>query len=642
MAPHIPNPRLGATPGERHRKAQTQSGMGGPPSARAMANPVEKAADFKGTTKRLIKEMRPERKLTIIALICAFFSVVAAVAGPKVMSLATNKVAQGVMAKIKGVGTFDFTYIGKIILILIGMYIASAIFNWGQQRSTVNLTQSLVKRLRTKVSNKLDTLPLSYFDQYTYGEILSKITIDIDLISSNLQQVLSQLLTSALTIIGIVIMMFSISWVLAIVALLAIPATVLVTSRLAPHSQKYFGKQQAKLGDINGLVEENFGAHAIVKAFSQEKRSLAEFDQYNTELYGVAYKAQFIASVMMPLVNFISNIEYVVVVVVAALLSAAGKLMIGDILAFIQYVQQFNQPLSQTAQIANVIQGTIAAAERVFELLDEKEQSPESAQARATLARDQVSGHIIGSHIAFSYSADKPLITDLSFEAKPGQTVAIVGPTGAGKTTIVNLLMRFYEINGGAITLDGTPISEISRSALRSQFGMVLQDTWLFSGTIRENIAYGRLDASDEEIERAAKIALADHFIRTLPNGYDTVLTEDATNISMGQRQLLTIARAVLADAPILILDEATSSVDTRTERLIQEAMNRLMKGRTNFVIAHRLSTIRDADLILVMNHGSVVESGTHDELLAQNGFYAKLYNSQFDEALEEEEQIAG
>lgn len=627
-----------ATPGERHRKAQTQSGMGGPPSARALANPVEKAADFKGTTKRLITEMRPERGLLIVALFCALFSVVATVAGPKVMSLATNKVAEGVMAKLKGVGTFDFTYIGKVIIALIIMYTASALFQWGQQRSTVNLTQALVKRLRTKVSQKLDRLPLSYFDKYTYGEILSKITIDIDLISSNLQQVLSQLLTAALTIIGIVIMMFSISWILAIVALLAIPATIFVTSLLAPRSQKYFGKQQAKLGDINGLVEENFGAHSIVKAFNQEKRSIEEFDQYNTELFGVAYKAQFIASVMMPLVNFISNLEYVVVVVVAALLSAAGKLMIGDILAFIQYVQQFNQPLSQTAQIANIIQGSIAAAERVFILLDEEEQSPEVSDAQTDVDRSKVRGHIVGSHIAFSYSADKPLITDLNFEAKPGQTIAIVGPTGAGKTTIVNLLMRFYEIQGGEITLDGTSTKELTRSALRSEFGMVLQDTWLFSGTIRENIAYGRPGATDMEIEQAAKVALADHFIRTLPDGYDTVLTEDATNISMGQRQLLTIARAVLADAPILILDEATSSVDTRTERLIQEAMNRLMAGRTNFVIAHRLSTIRDADLILVMNHGSVVESGTHDELLAQQGFYAKLYNSQFDEALSDEE----
>lgn len=634
----LPGPGLGNNSG--NRKGQAQSGMGGPPGARAMANPVEKAADFKGTTKRLLKTMRPERPLLFVALVCALFSVIAAVSGPKVMALATNKIAAGVMLKMKGAGSMDFAYIGKVALALIALYIASSLFNWGQQNSTVKLTQRLVKRMRNEVSNKLDRLPLSYFDKYTYGEILSKITIDIDLISSNLQQVLSQLLTSALTIIGIVIMMFSISWVLALVALIAIPATLFMTSRLAPHSQKYFAQQQSKLGDINGLVEENYAAHTIIKAFSQEKRSLNEFNEYNSDLYGVAYKAQFIASVMMPLVNFISNIEYVIVVVVAALLSAAGKLLIGDILAFIQYVQQFNQPLSQTAQIANIIQGTIAAAERVFTLLDETEEAPEQQDAKTFLDSSKVKGHIVGSHIAFSYNPDKPLITDLNFEAKPGQTVAIVGPTGAGKTTIVNLLMRFYEIQGGEILLDGHSTKDLTRTALRSEFGMVLQDTWLFSGTIRENIAYGRDNATEEEIIRAAKIALADHFIRTLPQGYDTILAEDASNISVGQRQLLTIARAVLADAPILILDEATSSVDTRTERMIQEAMNRLMAGRTNFVIAHRLSTIRDADLILVMDKGSVIESGTHEELLAKNGFYAQLYNSQFDEAIENEEEL--
>lgn len=633
-------PSLNSLKNDGHRKGPA-SGMGGPPAARAMMATAEKAEDFSGTFKRLMAEMRPNRILLFTALICALFSVASNVAGPKIMALATNKIAQGVTALAKHTGGIDFAYITRIALILVVFYVVGALFSFGQQSSTLRLTQRLVYRLREQVSDKLDRLPLSYFDKNTYGEILSKITIDIDLISSNLQQVLSQLLTSMLTLIGIVIMMFSINWILAFVALIAIPLTMAMTKVLAPRSQKYFGKQQAHLGVINGMVEEDFSGHTIVQAFNQEQSSIERFEDENEKLYGVAYKAQFIASAMMPLVNFISNAEYVVIVVVSALLSGAGKLMIGDILAFIQYVQQFNQPLSQVAQIANVIQGTIAAAERVFNLLNEAEESPDAQDAQSCFAEGAIRGHVVGSHIAFSYDPEKPLIKDLSFEALPGQSVAIVGPTGAGKTTIVNLLMRFYEIQKGTITLDGIPTTAITRDALRHEFGMVLQDTWLFSGTIRDNIAYGREGATESEIRAAAKIALADHFIRTLPMGYDTVLKEDASNISVGQRQLITIARAVLADAPILILDEATSSVDTRTERLIQEAMNRLMKGRTSFVIAHRLSTIRDADLILVMNHGAVIESGTHEDLLAQNGFYAQLYQSQFEDALDTEELSA-
>ncbi|MBK5211348.1 MAG: ABC transporter ATP-binding protein [Coriobacteriia bacterium] len=616
--------------------------MGGSPAMTALGQKAEKANDFKGSLKRLFKEMRPDRTYLLIAIVCAVISVAASVAGPKIMALATNKIGEGIILRAKGMNVgIDFTYIGKVVLVLVILYIASSLFNWGQQNSTVRLTQNLVYRLRAKVSDKLNMLPLSYFDSNTYGETLSRITIDIDLISSNSQQVLSQLLTSILTIIGIMIMMFTISPILAVVALVAIPVTIGATALIAPRSQKYFGAQQEKLGVINGIVEENYAAHSIIKSFNREKDSLKVFNQTNDKLYGDAYRAQFTASVMMPLVNFISNLEYIVIVVVAALLSAAGKLMIGDILAFIQYVQQLTQPLSQTAQIANVIQGTIAAAERVFDLLAEDEEAPDKANAIEELDDEKIRGEILGSHIAFSYSAKKPLITDLSFDAKPGQTIAIVGPTGAGKTTIVNLLMRFYEIQGGAISIGGVNTSDMTRSAVRQEFGMVLQDTWLFTGTIRDNIAYGKDDATDEEIHNAAIVALADHFIHTLPKGYDTILTEDAGNISVGQRQLLTIARAVLADAPILILDEATSSVDTRTERMIQEAMNRLMAGRTSFVIAHRLSTIRDADLILVMNHGSVIESGNHEELLAQNGFYANLYNSQFEDPLDDEEIIA-
>lgn len=610
------------------------SGLGGPPGSIAMGMKAEKPADFKGTLKRLLGELKDDRWKFVLALLCAVIAVVATVLGPKIMSLATNKIVEGVtakMANVPGAG-IDFNYIGKVMLVLIGLYALSALFVWFQQNLTLRATQRLVYRLRTKVAAKLDRLPLSFFDSMTHGEILSRITIDIDVLSTNMQQILSQLLTAMMTIVGITIMMFWISPILAVIALVSIPLTFGVTMLLAPRSQKYFSRQQAQLGNINSLVEENYSAHIIVKSYNQEKRSLKDFTHSNDLLYDSAYRAQFISSAMMPLVNFIGNLEYVAIVVVAALLSAAGRLPIGDILAFIQYIQQYNQPLSQTAQIANIIQGSIAASERVFLLLDEEEEAFEDPINCRQLSRKDVKGHVEGSHIAFSYREDKPLIRDLSFTALPGQTVAIVGPTGAGKTTIVNLLMRFYEIQGGKILIDGIDTKTMSRECVRKEFGMVLQDTWLFNGTIRDNIAYGRDGATEEEIIEASKIALADHFVRTLPHGYDTILTEDADNISVGQRQLLTIARAVLADAPILILDEATSSVDTRTERMIQEAMTRLMTGRTSFVIAHRLSTIRDADLILVMNEGAVIESGTHDALLAENGFYADLYNSQFEE----------
>jgi ATP-binding cassette subfamily B protein len=530
----------------------------------------------------------------------------------------------------------DYNYIGMIALVLIGLYFLYALFAYVQQRLTVTMTQELVRRLRTQVSEKLDTLPLKYFDGQTHGEILSKITIDIDLISTNLQQVLSQTLSSVFQLLGILIMMFSISWVLALVSCVAIPLTLVLTGIIAPKAQKFFARQQAQLGELNGQIEENYGGHNIIKAFNREEISLTRFRATNKQLYGSAWKAQFISSVLMPVINAVTNLQYVVIVVIAAILTRPdvtlaginiGGMTVGAIFAFIQYVSSFQQPMVQMAQIANVIQGSIAAAERVFILLDEAEEAPDPDPA-ATV--DVAQGSVTIDHIDFDYDPASPLIRDWYLDVKPGQMIAIVGPTGAGKTTIVNLLMRFYDVTQGSIRIDGVDTAAMKRSDVRALFGMVLQDTWLFNGSIADNIAFGRDDATPEQIHAAADTALADHFIRTLPHGYDTVLAEDAGNISVGQRQLLTIARAVLADSPILILDEATSSVDTRTEQLIQTAMARLMQGRTSFVIAHRLSTIRDADLIVAMNHGRIVESGSHDELLAADGFYAELYNSQF------------
>lgn len=633
------------------RSKTPQSGLGGPAHALALSQKRVPLKSFKGTFLRLAGEFKNKKLALATVALAAFLGVIASVATPKVMSLATNQLARDVMAIADGVpgAAVNFEYIHTVLLSILAISILSGFFTWVQGIITIHLNQNLVYSLRTRVVEKLDRLPLSYFDKNTHGEILSRITIDIDLLSTNLAQVLSQLINASLSIVAIVAMMFWINWILALVALLAIPLTFLVTSQLAPRSQKHFSAQQEKLGNINGLIEENFSAHIIIKSFNQEKASLTEFEDLNNSLHGDAYRAQFMASAMMPLVNFVGNFLYVLVVTTAAFLSVAGRIMIGDILAFIQYVQLFMQPLNQTAQIANVIQGALAAAERVYILLDEDEQEPEEHKAQTIepeapscerlnpsenfVRKDnaRVCGHVEVENIRFRYNEDAPLIEDLSFEAKPGQTVAIVGPTGAGKTTIVNLLMRFYDIQAGDIRIDGKSICDVTREGVRSEFGMVLQDTWLFNGTIRDNIAYGREGATEEEIVEAARVALADHFIRTLPDGYDAMLNEDADNISVGQRQLLTIARAVLADAPILILDEATSSVDTRTERLIQKAMVRLMKGRTSFVIAHRLSTIRDADVILVMDKGAVIEKGNHEELLAAKGFYAKLYDAQFE-----------
>jgi ATP-binding cassette subfamily B protein len=565
---------------------------------------------------------------------------------PKIMGLATTKLLEGLVAKLNALKQhqdilqlpgIDFNYIGTILLILIGLYIISSIFSYIQQYVMAGVAQKTVYRLRKEVDEKLSRLPLKYFDSRTHGEILSRAVNDIDTVSTTLQQSLTQLITSVVTVIGVIVLMLTISPLLSLIVVLTLPLSMFVTVVIARRSQEQFRKQQRALGELNGHVEEMYTGHKIVKAFGHEKQSVAEFAELNEKLYNAGRRAQFFSGIIMPLMRFVGNIGYVFVAVVGGILVAQGSLAIGDVQAFIQYTQQFTQPISNLANIANIFQATIASVERVFELLDEQEEIPEAVDA---IAIENPQGAVQFEHVKFGYQEDAILMEDMNIDVQPGQMIAIVGPTGAGKTTLVNLLMRFYEVNAGKILVDGVNITDIRRGVLRRTFGMVLQDTWLFNGTIRENIAYGRENATEDEIFRAAKTANADHFIRTLPEGYNTVLNEDATNISQGQKQLLTIARAFLADPAILILDEATSSVDTRTEMQIQKAMAELMKNRTSFVIAHRLSTIRDADLILVMNHGTIIEKGTHEELLAQNGFYADLYNSQFTgrTVLEEEE----
>ncbi|WP_068778847.1 ABC transporter ATP-binding protein [Paenibacillus sp. GM2] len=595
----------------------------------AMGRPVEKAKDFKGTLKRLIHYLAPHKVQLLAVLIMAILSTVFSVLSPKVMGHATTKLFEGIMGKINGVpgASIDFQYVGQIILILIGLYLLSAAFSYVQQYLMAGVAQKTVYDLRREVNDKLNRLPLKYFDARTHGEILSRVTNDVDNISSTLQQSLTQLITSVLTIIGVIVMMLSISPLMTLIAVLTLPLSVLAITSIAKKSQKQFLRQQKELGELNGHVEEMYTGHNVVKVFGREQRSLDEFNEVNERLYQAGWKAQFISGVIMPIMNFIGNIGYVLVSVVGGILVTKGRIDIGDVQAFIQYARQFTQPIAQTANIANIIQSTVASAERVFEILDEEE---EVAEAANPVALPQAMGNVSFDHVKFGYDPDKTLIEDMNIDVSKGQTIAIVGPTGAGKTTLINLLMRFYEVTDGRITVDGVNITDMKRGDLRNLFGMVLQDTWLFNGTIRDNIAYGREGATEEEIIQAAKTAHADHFIRTLPGGYDTILNEEASNISQGQKQLLTIARAILADPAILILDEATSSVDTRTEVYIQKAMNELMKGRTSFVIAHRLSTIKDADLILVMNHGAVIEKGTHAELLAEGGFYADLYNSQF------------
>ncbi|HLR15939.1 MAG TPA: ABC transporter ATP-binding protein [Bacillota bacterium] len=591
--------------------------------------PPEKPTNFKGTFFRLVRYLKPYSTKLIIVFLAAVVSTVFMILGPKIMGDAVTELFEGAYGGLTGApgGGIDFGAIGKILLILGSLYVISSLFNYIQQFTMAGVAQGTVFDLREDVNRKLEKLPLKYYDNHPVGDTLSRMTNDIDLIGNTLQQSITQFITSMITIVGILFMMFWISPMLAIISLVSLPISLFVIRPFLKRSQKYFADQQRTLGELNGHIEEMYNGHQVVKAFGHEQKSIDQFDDVNEELFHAGRKAQFISGIMMPLMSLIGNMSYVLICIVGGIFVMNGSIRIGDIQAFIQYTRQFSQPIMQTANIANIIQSTIAAAERVFQLLDEEEEVKEVAEVKL----EHVKGEVTFDHVDFGYTDDL-LIKDMNVNVKPGQTVAIVGPTGAGKTTLINLLMRFYELDGGTINIDGLDTRKMSRLNLRETFGVVLQDTWLFKGTIAENIAYGKKGADDFEVKKAAKTAYADRFIQTLPEGYDMELNEEASNISQGQKQLLTIARTVLADPPIMILDEATSSVDTRTEMYIQEAMNDLMKGRTSFVIAHRLSTIKNADLILVMDQGNIVEQGTHDELLETGGLYADLYNSQFAE----------
>jgi ATP-binding cassette, subfamily B, multidrug efflux pump len=637
---------------------------GGGHGMMGMGIPTEKARNFRASFRRLLGLLRPEAPLIAFVVVLAVVSVAFAVVGPKILGDATNTIFEGVISQnlspgvtqeqavaglraqgenqladmlssmqlTPGVG-IDFGALGQVLLLLAGVYLVSSLFGWMQGWIMAGVTQRTIYRLRQDVDRKLGRLPLSYFDRHARGDVLSRVTNDIDNIGQTLQQSLTQLITSLLTVVGVLVLMLVISPVLAVISLLAVPASIVVTVLIASRSQKQFVRQWASTGALNGHVEEMHTGHAIVKVFGRQEEAIARFDEENDRLYEASYRAQFISGIIQPAMNVIANLNYVAIAVVGGLRVASGQMSLGDVIAFIQYSRQFTFPIVQTASIANVLQSAVASAERVFELLDEVE---EIADPVVPVPLVTPRGAVAFEDVSFRYSPDVPLIDDLSLHVDAGHTIAIVGPTGAGKTTLVNLLMRFYEIDGGRILVDGIDTRDMTRDTLRRTFGMVLQDTWLFHGTIRENIAYGRDDATDEEVTRAADGAHVDHFVRTLPDGYDTVIDDDATNLSAGEKQLLTIARAFLADPAILILDEATSSVDTRTEVLIQRAMARLMRDRTSFVIAHRLSTIRDANTILVMDRGAIVEQGTHDALLAARGFYFDLYNSQFAEPLAE------
>ena len=592
---------------------------------------VEKPKNFKKSMGKLIKYMAEYKLGLLFVFLFAVGSTVFAIVGPKVLAKATDALFNGLKDKIQGIGGIDFTYIGKILLILLGLYFISAIMQFIQGLIMANVSQKVSYRLRKDIAAKINRLPMNYFDKKTNGEVLSRVTNDVDTLGMSLNQSVTQLITSITTIIGVLIMMLTISPTLTLVALAILPVSGLIMGFVMKHSQKYFKQQQEYLGHVNGQVEEVYGGHMVVKAFNREKASVEEFDKANNVLYKSAWRSQFFSGMMMPVMIFVGNLGYVAVAVFGAVKAMNGSMSVGDIQAFIQYVKSFTQPISQMAQVSSMVQSAAAASERVFEFLEEDEE-PQNAENHAPVAIGDVEADVTFDHIKFGYDPEKIIIKDFSANVKNGQKIAIVGPTGAGKTTLVKVLMRFYDLNGGSIKIGGHDINDFDRSELREAFGMVLQDTWLFNGTIMENIRYGRLDATDEEVIAAAKAAHVHRFIETLPGGYNMVLNEEASNVSQGQKQLLTIARAILANNKILILDEATSSVDTRTEIRIQKAMDNLMKGRTSFVIAHRLSTIRDADVILVMRDGDIVEQGSHDELMALGGFYSELYNSQFDQ----------
>ncbi len=601
-------------------------GMGHGPMGRMHG---EKAKDFKGTLSKLLKEMKPFRVGVAAVILFAIVSTVFSIAGPKILGKATTEIFRGLVAKVSGSGLgIDFDYIAKILITILGLYLVSSIFQFMQSYIMSGISQKLCYNLRNEMEHKLDRMPMNYFETRTHGEVLSRFTNDIDTLGQSLNQSITQVITSVTTLIGILIMMLSISVKMTLVAILVLPIAGGLIAGVVKKSQKYFKSQQEYLGHVNGQVEEVYGGHNIVKVFNAEERSIEEFNEVNNKLYDSAWKSQFLSGMMMPIMTFVGNLGYVGVSIMGGYLAVKGSIEVGDIQSFIQYVRNFNQPIAQLAQVSNMLQTTMAAAERVFEFLEEEE---EEQFVKNPVSIKGLNSSVDFENVHFGYNPDKIIVNDFSAHVKPGQKVAIVGPTGAGKTTMVKLLMRFYDVNSGAIKIDGHNIKDFNRAELREMFGMVLQETWLFNGSIADNIKYGKLDATQEEIEEAAKAARIHHFIKTLPGGYNMELNEEATNVSQGQKQLLTIARAILADPKILILDEATSSVDTRTELLIQEAMDHLMEGRTSFIIAHRLSTIRNADIILVMKDGDIIEQGNHEELLKKKGFYYNLYNSQFE-----------
>ncbi len=611
-------------PGQR----RGMMGHGGGPGG--MGSPVEKAKDFKGTMSKLVKYLSLYKIRFIIVFLFAIGSTIFTVVGPTIMGNATDEIVDGIVNKIGGGSGINFDALAKIIITIVCLYGASFVFSFIQGLITTDITQKVTYRFRREISEKIHRMPMNYFDTMNHGEILSRVTNDVDTLNQSLNQSLSQFITSIVMIVGVLIMMFRINVVMTLMALLIVPVSVVFVGFVMKNSQKYFRQQQEYLGHVNGQVEEVYGGHNIVKVFNREDNAIKEFDHNNAKLYESAWKSQFLSGLMFPVMQFVGNLGYVGVAILGGYLSVHGKIKIGQIQSFFQYVRNFTQPITQLSQVANMFQSTAAAAERVFQFLGEAEELPTTD---APLSTDALRGEVEFKHVHFGYNPEKIIINDFSARIKDGQKIAIVGPTGAGKTTMVKLLMRFYEINSGEILIDGHNTRDFERGELRKMFGMVLQDTWLFNGSIMENIRYSKLDATDEEVIKAAKAAHVHRFIQTLPDGYQMVLNEEANNVSQGQKQLLTIARAILADPKILILDEATSSVDTRTEIMIQRAMDSLMKGRTSFIIAHRLSTIRDADLILVMNEGDIVEQGNHEELLAKDGFYAKLYNSQFEKS---------